>query len=88
MALDRYIIERPGKRHIAYRLGKNFVEVQFRKDWLVIHLRPIDFVDPQNLVERIGEDYTITMNRRVQLADRCDLDYVFGLIEQSYQNVL
>lgn len=88
MALDRYIIERPGKRHIAYRLGKNFVEVQFRKDWLVIHLRPIDYQDPLGMVERIAESYTVTMNRRVILASASDLDYVFGLIEQSYQNVV
>ncbi len=88
MALDCYIIEKPGKRHIAYRLGKNFAEVQFRKDWLVIYLRPIDFEDPRGMVERIAGDYTVTMNRRVTLASANDLHYVLGLIEQSHQNVI
>lgn len=88
MALDRYVIEKPGKRGIAYRLDKNFAEVQIRKEWLVIYLRPIDFEDPQNLVEKIGEGYTVTMNRRITLADPRDLDYVFGIVEQSYQNIL
>lgn len=88
MTLDRYVIEKPGKRGIAYRLDKNFAEVQIRKEWLVIYLRPIDFEDPQNLVEKIGDGYTITMNRRITLADPRDLDYVFGIVEQSYQNIL
>lgn len=87
MAMDPYIIEKPGKRVVAYRLTKNFAEVLIRKDRLTIDLRPIDYVDPRGLVEKIGEGYTITMNRRITLADPRDLDYAFGIIEQSYKNV-
>lgn len=88
MAMDQYIIEKPGKRSIAYRLTKNFVEVLIRKERLVIDLRPIDYQDPRGLVEELGDGYVMTMNRRITLADPGDLDYVFSIIEQSYQNVV
>jgi len=88
MSLDQYIIEKAGKRCISYRLTKNFAEVLVRRDRLVIDLRPIDYQDPRGMVERIAENYTVTMNRRVTLASASDLDYVFGLVEQSYKNVL
>lgn len=88
VAMDQYIIEKPGRRCISYRLTKNFAEVLIRRDRLVIDLRPIDYIDPQGMVERIAESYTVTMNRRVTLTSASELDYVFGLIEQSYQNVL
>lgn len=88
MAMDQYIIEKAGKRCISYRLTKNFAEVLIRRDRLVIDLRPIDYKDPQGMVERIAENYTVTMNRRVTLTLASDLDYVVGLVEQSYQNVL
>ena len=59
-----------------------------RKDRLVIDLRPIDYQDPLGMVERIAESYTVTLNRRVTLTSASELDYVFGLVEQSYKNVL
>jgi len=88
MSLDQYIIEKAGKRCISYRLTKNFAEVLIRRDRLVIDLRPIDYQDPRSMVERIAESYTVTMNRRITLTSPGDLEYVFGIVEQSYQNVL
>ena len=44
--------------------------------------------DPQNKVERIALEYKVTMNRRIILREMGDLDYVFSIIRQSYQNVL
>ncbi|MFZ3262270.1 MAG: DUF5655 domain-containing protein [Thiobacillus sp.] len=88
LGIDEYIIEKSGKRAIAFRLTKNFAEVLIRKDRLVLDLREMDYVDPRGLVEKIGEGYTITMNRRITLTDPRDLDYVFSLVEQSYQNIL
>jgi len=88
MAMDQYIVEKAGKRCISYRLTKNFAEVLIKRDRLVIDLRPIDYIDPQGMVERIAESYTVTMNRRITLTSASDLDYVFNIVEQSYQNVL
>ena len=88
MSLDPLLIEKVGKRTITYRLTKIFAEVLIRKDRLVIDLRPIDLEDPREMVERIAATYTVTLNRRITLTIASDLDYVFGLIEQSYKNVL
>lgn len=88
MGMDEYIIEKTGKRSVAYRVTKNFAEVLIRKDRLVIDLRPIDYEDPRGLVEKIAEGYVVTMNRRITLTEPGDLDYVFHIVEQSYQNVL
>ena len=88
MGMDEYIIEKPGKRIVAYRLTKNFAEVLIRKDRLGIELRPTDYVDPKCMVEKIAKGYMVTMNRRITLTSPTEIDYVFGIIEQSYQNVL
>lgn len=53
-----------------------------------IHLRPIDYVDPRKRVDKIPDGYNWTMDRRVYLDSADDLDYVVGLVEQSYKNVL
>lgn len=88
LALDENIVEKPGRRTIAYRLAKNFCEILIKKDTLVIDLRPTDYQDPRELVSKIYEGYAVTMNRRITLSDPRDLDYVFGIIQQSYKNVL
>lgn len=88
LGLDEYIVEKIGKRSIAYRLTKNFVEILIRKNRLVVNLRPIDFIDPNGIVEKTADGYLVTMNRRITIDESADINYVFGLIEQSYANVL
>ena len=39
-------------------------------------------------MEKVPDSYQWTMNHRVHLKSRDHLDYVAGLIEQSYQDVL
>lgn len=88
MQMDEYILEKPGMRTISYALSKKFAEIQLRKDRIVIDLRSIEYSDPKNLVEKIGAGYTVTLNRRIMIRETSDLDYVVGIIDQSYQNVL
>ena len=88
VAIDESVTENPTGSYIGYRMGNNFAEIHIGKNQLKIHLRPIDFVDPKNLVEKIPDGYNWTMDRRVYLKTASDLDYVIGLIEQSYKNVI
>lgn len=88
LKLDENIFEKSGKRVVAYRLTISFVEILIRKDKLVIDLRPINYNDPRGMVERIAVKYLVTLNQRITLSDPADIDYVFGIIEQSYANVL
>jgi predicted transport protein len=88
VAIDDSVTENPTGSYVGYRMGNNFAEVHIGKSQLKIHLRPIDFVDPKGLVEKIPDGYNWTMDRRVYLKSASDLEYVVGLIEQSYKNVI
>jgi len=88
LALDESISEKANTLYVAYRISKNFADVHIGKNHLKIHLRPIDFNDPLGMVEKIPEGYNWTMDRRVYVKTSDDLEYVMGLIEQSYKNVL
>jgi predicted transport protein len=88
LAIDEQIIEKATSLYIAYKLSNNFAEIYVMKSQIKIHLRPIDYIDPENYVEKIPEGYNWTMDRRVYLKSQDQLDYAIGLIEQSYKNVL
>ena len=86
--IDENISEKATSFYVAYRVTKNFAEIHIGKNQLKIHLRPIDYDDPKNKVDKIPEGYNWTMDRRVYLKSENDLEYVFSLIEQSYKDVL
>lgn len=86
--LDEGIEEKATSLYVAYRAAKNFAEVHIGKNQLKIFLRPIDYDDPRKLVDKIPDGYNWTMDRRVYLESVADIEYVVGLIEQSYKNVL
>ena len=73
---------------MAYRVTNNFAEIHIGKKQLKIHLRPIDYDDPENKVDKISEGYNWTMDRRVYLKSHENIEYIFSLIEQSYKDVL
>jgi predicted transport protein len=87
-ALDDAIVEKATAFYVAYKVSNNFAEVHIGKNQLKIHLRPIDYADPRGAVDKIPEGYNWTMDRRIYLKSAEDLDYVVGIIEQSYKNVL
>jgi predicted transport protein len=86
--LDENIKEKATTSYVAYRVTKNFAEIHIGKNQLKIHLRPVDYVDERGIVEKVPEGYQWTMDRRVYLKSEEDMDYAFGLIEQSYKDVL
>ena len=86
--LDENITEKATSLYVAYRVTKNFAEIHIGKNQLKIHMRPIEYNDPENKVEKIPEGYNWTMDRRVYLKSHQELDYIFQLIEQSYKDVL
>jgi len=87
-AIDEAITVKPTQFYVAFRLAGNFAEVHIGKNQLKIHLRPIDYDDPKKKVEQIPAGYNWTMDRRIYLNSSEDLDYVIGIVEQSYKNVL
>jgi predicted transport protein len=87
-ALDESVTDKPTAFYVAFKVSNNFAEVHIGKSQLKIHIRPIDYDDPKGMVDKIPEGYNWTMDRRIYLKSVSDLDYVIGIIEQSYKNVL
>jgi len=87
-ALDDSVTDKATAFYVAFKLSNNFAEVHIGKNQLKIHLRPIDYDDPKGMVDKIPEGYNWTMDRRIYLKSADDLEYVVGIIEQSYKNVL
>lgn len=88
LQIDEDIIEKPTSFYVAYRLSKNFAEIHIGKNQLKIYLRPVDFNDSQNIVEKIPESYNWSMDRRVYVKNMEEIDYVMNLVEQSYNDVI
>lgn len=87
-AIDENIIEKATTFYIAYRVAKNFAEIYIAKKHLKIHLRPIDYNDPQEKVDIVPDSYQWIMNRRIYLKEKDELDYIFSIIEESYNDVI
>ena len=86
--LDENIKEKATTLYVAYRITKNFAEIHIGKNQLKIYLRPVNYADPQKMVDKVPDSYQWVMDRRVYLKTKSELDYVFGLIEQSYKDIL
>lgn len=88
LELDDTVEEKATTLYVAYKRSNNFAEVHIGKSQLKIHLRPINYIDPEGKVDKIPDGYNWTMDRRIYLKSKSDLDYVVNIIEQSYQTVL
>jgi predicted transport protein len=88
LALDEAIVEKPTTLYVGYKLSNNFADLHFQRNGLKIFLRPISYDDPKALVKQIPDGYKWKLNKFVQITSLEDSDYVFGLIEQSYKDVL
>ena len=88
MQIDENITEKKTRDYTAYRLSKNFAEVYIGKQHIKMHLRPANYDDPLNKVEKLPESFQWTMDCRVYIRNTDELDYVMQLVEQSYNDVL
>jgi len=85
------IIETPNKLYISYRHGKNFCEVQLMAKWLKLHLDipTTELDDPHNIARDVSQvGHWGTGDTEVRLGSMDELDYVLGLVEQSYRLTL
>jgi predicted transport protein len=86
LALGPQVVERAVQPYIGYRASKNFADVHIQKSALRIHLRGI-YNDPQGRATNVPDTHKWTLNWQVTFSNRTDLDYVMGLVEQSYNDV-
>lgn len=86
--IDENIKEKATSLYVGYRVTKTFAEVHLGKNQIKLFLRPIEYNDPLMMVGKIPDGYKWTLNQRVYLNEESQLDYIFSLIEQSYQDIL
>ena len=88
LSLDEAIIEKPTTLYVGYRMSNNFADVHFQKNALKVFLRPVEYDDPRSGVKQIPDGYNWKLNKFFQLTTSDDIEYLMGLIEQSYKDVL
>lgn len=86
--IDENIVEKATSLYVAYRVAKNFAEIHIGKNHLKIHLRPVNYNDSENKIDKIPDGYQWTMDRRIYLKEKSDLEYVFTVIEESYKDII
>lgn len=86
--IDESIIEKSTSEYVAYRMGKNFAEVHVRHKYLILYLRPIEYKDPNEMIQKVPESYNWTLDRRVYLKSEDDLNYIVDLVRQSFSDVI
>ncbi|MBA7539843.1 hypothetical protein ES705_32128 [subsurface metagenome] len=75
------------KTGITYRTSKSFVRFEFFKTYIQILLRQPKYNDPKNLVRDIT-DFLWGYKGQVKLKIDSDIDYIFDLTKQSYEETL
>jgi predicted transport protein len=88
LAIDEAIIEKPTSLYVGYKMANNFTDVHFQKSGLKVFLRPVEYIDPKGMVKQIPDGYNWKLNKFFQITNSGDIEYVMGLIEQSYKDVL
>jgi predicted transport protein len=81
---EQKIEESPRKLYIAYKVGRGFVEVKLQKNNIKIWIaKGID--DPKGMIRDVSNiGHHGVGNSEITLSSFDELDYVIGLIEQSY----
>ncbi|MDO9581300.1 MAG: DUF5655 domain-containing protein [Bacteroidales bacterium] len=75
------------KTGITYRATKSFAFFQFGKSYIDIQLREPKYNDSKNLVKDISH-FEYGYKGSVKIRSIEDVDYVFGLVKQSYEQTL
>jgi len=75
------------KTGITYRTSKSFVRFEFKKNYIQVLLRQPKYNDPKKLIKDITS-FEWGYKGMVKLIPASDIEYVFGLIKQSYEETL
>lgn len=90
-ASESEVIETPNKLYVSYRHGKNFCEVQLMSKSLKLHLDipASELNDPLNFARDVsGVGHWGTGDTEVRISSPDEIEYVLGLVEQSYKLTL
>ena len=88
LALDECVVEEYLKHYISYKAESNFVDVEPRKEWLLLTLNMWfrDLHDPRGLARDVTNIGHLGQgNAQVYLESSDDISYVLGLVRQSLE---
>jgi len=91
LSIDQNIVEEPKKLYVAYKITRNFVDVVFKKNKLKLSIniksgKLIDTLDiARNLETPVHVGHWGNGDYEVTLSNPDEIDYVMGLIRQSYE---
>jgi predicted transport protein len=86
LAIGPHVIERAVQPYVGYRTSKNFAEVLVQKSALKLRLRGIND-DPQHRASKVPDARGWVLNYEIFISSGQEVDYVMGLVEQSYNDV-
>ena len=75
------------KSGITYRTSKSFVRFEFKKSYIQALLRQPEYNDPKKLVKDVTA-FRWGYKGRVKIFPASDVNYIFSLIRQSYEETL
>lgn len=75
------------KTGITYRTSKSFARFEFRKNSIDLLLRSPKYIDPKNLVRDVTS-FGWGYRGLVKITADTDMEYVFTLLKQSYEETL
>ena len=72
---------------ITYRTTKSFTRFEFKKSYIQILLKKPNYKDPKKLMKDITS-FEWGYKGMVKMEQKSDIDYVFRLVKQSYEDTL
>ena len=88
MEISDNIEKRYKKIYIGYRTVRNFLEIQLKKNELVLYVLPIEYEDSKKLIEDVPESYKYTLNKRLFIKSIDEIEYALNIIKSSYESTL
>lgn len=88
MEISDNIEKRYKKIYIGYRTVRNFLEIQLKRNELVLYVLPVEYEDPKKLIEDVPESYKYTLNKRLFIKSIDEIEYALNIIKSSYESTL
>lgn len=90
--LDKYLLslgddvqKNSTKHYIGYTNGKSFVEFHFWSNNLFLTIMSGEYDDPMHKVVKLDDNYKWSNMNRLDIYENDDLEYIKGLLKQSYE---
>ena len=76
------------KNYISYSLGKCFVEILFKSNFIKMFIMAGEYNDPENKVNKFGENYNWSNNNRIDVHSFEKINYIKNIIKQSFEKII